>query len=337
MGTRYFKATPVTYSGSGTKFPVTLSRAGNLREIYLRLTGAPTLTLGNNTVANTGIGDEWSVVQRIDVIANNNDVLFSMSGNDLFWYNFFAYGTVPRITPTIGDAATANPSFDSVLIIPFWSPNSARPMDTVLRTTSLSDLRVEVTWGNFTDVNSAATAWTANPIIQITGYYDDSPFLPPFLKKLTKTVAVPPAAQTDYRIDLPVIAGGYRRLIFNSVAAGSDSSTIITNLQLVSGSTIFSDFDNQTIQQALNMRAELWTDIDSTSAVPQVAYQRQFRRNTKSNFRAWYFHECCPDGYLSEAINTSGLPEFFARLNVSATATINILSEQLFPLAQSNG
>src|SRR5712672_1154051 len=107
-----------------------LSRGMILRELHLRLTGQLTVAGASNTAAATLRGDEWAVVKRIDVIANNTDVVKSISGNAQWWQNFFHYEKRPRITGVIGDGATLNPTFDSVIIIPFWMPRSLRGIDT---------------------------------------------------------------------------------------------------------------------------------------------------------------------------------------------------------------
>ena len=74
---------------ANNKESISLSRGMIYREIYLKLRGAPTLTGANNTQAKTLVGDEWGVVKRIDLIANNTDVLRSMTGNQLWWINYF--------------------------------------------------------------------------------------------------------------------------------------------------------------------------------------------------------------------------------------------------------
>lgn len=332
MGTRYIKQVPNTYPGNGGKQPSNIALAGNLRELHFELTGTPTLTAGNNTVANTKYGDEWACIQRVDLLANSSDVLASFSGEELWQYNRKWYNANPMIMPTLGDGATANPPIDSTLIYPFWSPLSVKPLDTALSTTNLTNLRAEVTWNDYTAINASATAWTVSPVLTITGYYDDSAFAPPLLKKIVKTTATPTAAQTDYRIDLPVTPQ-YRSLMINTQASGVDDVACISNVQLVSGSTIFADVSAQVLQRNFNLRNGIPSDILSTNAAPAVAYQQQLQRSASTNARAWYHLELCPDGYLTEAINTAGLPEFWLRLNVLKACTINISSTQLFPLS----
>ena len=151
-----------------SKESISLSRGMIFRELYLKLTGSVTPASGaENTQALTLIGDEWGVVKRIDLIANNTDVLRSISGNQLWWLNYFLYGVPPDVTPALGDGATAEVPFVSHLILPLWMPRSLRPMDTALDARELSDLKVEISWGAFTDIQAAASAFTIDPVLEV--------------------------------------------------------------------------------------------------------------------------------------------------------------------------
>lgn len=331
MGTRYIKQVPNTYPGAGGKQPSNIALAGNLRELFLELTGQLTCTSGNNVSANMLLGDEWGAIQRVDLIANSSDVLASFTGDELWHYNRKWYNANPPIAPAFLNGA-ANPSFDSTLIFPLWSPLSVKPLDTALNTTNLTNLRADITWNSFTSINSAATGWAVNPVLTVTGYYDDSAFAPPLLKKIVKTTATPTAAQTDYRIDLPVTPQ-YRSMMINTVAGGVDDAACISNIQLVSGSTIFADLTECVLREGFRLRNGMPSNTLATNATPGVLYTQQLRQNVQNNENAWYHLELCPDGYLTEAVNTAGLPEFYLRMNVLKACTINISSTQLFPLS----
>ena len=114
----------IQYQSNG-KWPESLSRGMVYRELYLRLKGTVTVAAASNTAANVKRGDEWGVVKKIEISANNTDVLRSFSGNDLWWINRFFYGSNPKVSPSLLDTGVANPVFDSVLVMPFWMPNSS--------------------------------------------------------------------------------------------------------------------------------------------------------------------------------------------------------------------
>lgn len=329
---RFRKQQSVIWTGNNSKMVVPLSRGMIYREIMLRLQGSPTLTGVNNTRANTLIGDEWGCVKRIDIVANGTDVLRTFSGDDLWWLNRYYYGLNPRVSPTIGDGSTANPSFDSTLLIPFWSPRSVKPLDTALDSRELSDLRLEITWGTFTDVNSAATAWTTNPSLEVASYESfgvDGPFS---LKRVFKQIAQPSAANTAYRVDLPV-GPQYRGLLINTKnsANTTDSSSIITNIKLVSGSTVFVDLSENMMFQYASIKNDLTFNITRATATG-IQYQIDPKASTASVERSWYMLDLVGDGFLTEAIDTYGLSEFYLEFNVTGAGSINILPTQIIPV-----
>ncbi len=304
----------VGYS-SNNKQAERLSRGMVYRELHLRLQGAPTLSGANNTQANTDPGDEWGVVKRIDIIANNTDVIKSISGKALWWMNHFMYGNSPRITPAIGDGSTANPSFDSVLILPFWMPNSIRPMDTALDSRNLSDLKIEVTWGAFTDVNSAATAWTTEPTLEVgslESFNVTGPFSQWRVFEIEKEIT---ATNPRFQIQLPV-GPIYRGFMLHFTDAGVDDSAILNNFKLVSGTTVFADIKETFLKQVFDIRNGMQRGLDDGAS---AAYTED-RRSTEANREAWYFYDHVTDGFNSEGIDSLGFSELELELDVTIGA-----------------
>lgn len=322
---------PVTYTGSGQKQIVQLNKGLLYRALMLRLTGAATTTIANNTAALTSLGDEWGVIKKVEIIANGSDVLFSMSGNDLWWYNRLWYDTFPHVTPTIGDGATANPAFDSTLIIPFWSPRSSKKIDTALFSGEFSDFRLEITWGTFTDINSAATAFTTNPVVEVGSTEQEPSVLPPVLRRIIKYVQQPAGANAAFRIPLDV-GPMYRGFLINTTntAGTTESAAQFSNVKLVSGSTVYADISEPMLQQSGNLLYGIPFGIEKTTA--GIAYQTTPRISTSSSQAAWYNFDLVQDGYLTEAINTSSLSELYLEFNVTGACTINVLASQLIPL-----
>lgn len=219
--------TTINYS-SGQRVSEQLSKGAMLRELYLRLKGAPTLTAANNTQAKTKKGDEFAILKRVDLIANGGDAIRSFTGEELWWLQRFLYGTLPDVTPAIGDATTANPSFDSTLILPLWMPGTIRPMDTILDTSNLSSLTLDVTWGAFTDLNADASAWTTNPTLDV---YALESFVPrgeniqivSSPSRVTRLVETISGANAAYAVRLP-LGWVHRSLLVNVVASGADAA-----------------------------------------------------------------------------------------------------------------
>lgn len=297
-----------------------LGRGMVYRELYLRLRGAPTLLAANNTQAKTKKGDEWGVVKLIRIIANNTEVIQQFTGNQLWWLNYFMFGCRPVVQPTIGDGATANPAFDSCLILPFWQFRSVRPMDTALDARRLSDLKVEIQWGTYTDINGDASAWTTEPYVDvhslecsnIQGNFATSKIYP-----LEKTIS---ATSSNFQIDLPV-GHLYRGFVFNTEdGADTDAGSILNNMKIVSGTTIFSDVPNVLMQQIHGwQRSNIDNPFDAGAGASGV--YDECRRGTTYNKRAgWRFYDHVTDGRLSEAIDTAGFSEFKLELDVTVGA-----------------
>lgn len=327
---RVRKQTTVDYS-SNNKTNEKLSRGMIYRELYLRLSGAPTLTAVNNTQANTAKGDEWGVVKRIDIVANGTDVIKSISGDALWWYNYFVLGR-PRLSTLLGDGATANPAFSSVLILPFWMPKSIRPIDTALDATQLSDLTIDITWGTFTDVNSAATAFTTAPKIEVyslESFGVVGPFGQGRLFEIQKTIT---ASQTQFQVDLP-IGGMYRGFMINTTDAGVDDGDVINNMKLVSGTTVFFDASEEIIQDVYNQRNALERNFSGT------AYD-DIKISTSSSLDGWYFIDLVTDGMMSESIDTLGLAEIKLEFDVtvgSGTTKMFVYPIQMIPVRGAPG
>jgi hypothetical protein len=299
---------------SNSKVSERLSRGMVYRELYIRLKGAATTTAGNNTKANTARGDEWGVIKRIDIIANNTDVIRSISGNELWWLNYFFFGKIPFITAALGDGATANPPFDSTLILPFWMPRSLRPMDTALDARELSDLKIEITWGAYTDVNSAATAWTTEPVVEVhslESFNVKGPFSQWRIYTIEKEIT---ATNAQFQVQLPV-GPMYRGFMFATTDAGVDDADIINNMKIKSGTTIYADIPQDILFQADAIRRGDPRSWDSTAE----GYD-SLRRGTPNGLGGWLFYDHVTDGYLTEAIDTLGFSEFELELDVTVGA-----------------
>lgn len=315
---------------SNNKESAELSRGMVYRELYLRLKGAPTLTALNNTQAKTKRGDEWGVVKKIELIANETDVIRSISGNALWWLNMFLYGAKPKVTVLLGDAATANVSFDSTLILPLWSPQSLRPIDTALDARTLSSLKVEVTWGTFTDINGDATAWTTNPTLAVhslESYNVSGPFSQQRVFTIEQTVS---ATNQQFQVDLPV-GPVYRAFMLNFTDADVDSAAILNNFKLVSGSTVFADQPAAVLWETQQLR----TNVQRSFPGGATGVYDQDRRSTSALRTGWYYYDHVTDGFLSEGIDTLGFSEMTMELDVTVgggTTKALIYPIQVWPI-----
>jgi len=300
---------------------LSLSRGMVYREIYINLTGQPTLLAANNTAAKTLWGDEWSIVKRIELVANNTDVLRSFSGNSLWWINFTKMGMTPPTTALMADGATANVSFDSTLVLPLWMPRCIRPMDTALDARVLSDLKLRITWGDSTDLNADAAAWTTDPQINVHSYESfnvQGPFSQWRSYEIEKEIT---ATNPQFQVSLPV-GPMYRGFLLNFTDAGKDDGDILNNLKILSGTTVFADVPERILEQAEALRT-------------QNVYQNARKGTTYNSADGWYYYDHIGDGYLSEAIDTLGFSEMTLEMDVTVgagTTKVLVIPDQIYPV-----
>lgn len=362
----------ITYE-ENSKTSELLGRGMVYRELYFKLRGQIDVANTENIIGSMTVGNEWGVVKRIEIIANNTDVLRSISGNQLWWLNYFMYGNPPHVEPGLGDymagttaqPGTADPDFASWLIMPFWMPRSLRPMDTALDARELSDLKVEITWGDPLDVVDPITApaWITEPVLEVhslESFNVSGPFSQWRIFNIQKEIT---ANNTQFQVILPV-GPLYRGFIINTTGlytAGAgvnkqvDDPNILLNLKIKSGTTIFTDVPASCLRQIdSGLRSSIPQPyasgaaqyIDAQAAPEIIApspgggfYDYLRRGPIFNNQNAWYYYDHVTDGFLTESIDTLGFSEFELELDVllSTIATpfttqINIMPLQIIPV-----
>lgn len=307
---------------ANSKVSQDLSRGMIYRQLHLNLTAQPTVSAANNSAANTGRGDLWSLIKRIDIIANGTETIKSISGPTLRMLQYFWYGRLPENSgvATLGDGSTANPSLSQTIILPFWMPNSLRPMDTALASANLSSLTINVTWGNYSDLSFAATGWTTEPVLNvesIESFGIKGPFSQWRLWEIEKTIT---ASSQNLQIDLPV-GSLFNGFLFNATDADADSDAIINAIKLKSGSTVFADQKFGVMRDAMNLMANR---VESAGAVSTL-YKKT----------AWGNYNHTLDGYLSESIDTLGFSELQLEMDVTVgggTTNLYVVPSQIIPV-----
>jgi len=309
---RRFQKT-VKYSANNQESEL-LSRGMVYRELKLRLQGQLTCTAGNNTQALTLRGDEWAAVKRVDIVANNTDVIRSIKGADLWWLNFFFYGMAPETVSSIGGGG-ANPSFDTELVLPFWMPRSIRPIDTALDARELSDLKIVVTWGDYTDINGSATGFTTNPTLEVSSLESfgvKGPFSQFRLFHIEREVT---ADNPQFQIDLPV-GPMYRGFMAYFTDGGSDSGSVLNNWKWISGTTVYADVKEKDLHEEYLIR----------HGIPR----NPSRRGNANDADGIYMYDHVTDGYLSESVDSLGFSELQIELDVTkGTGTTKVV---VYPL-----
>lgn len=303
--------TEVAYSANKKKTEK-LERGFVIRELYLRLQGQLTLTAANNTAAKTKRGDEWAVIDNLRIIANESDVIRDLDANAVWWLNFMWYGVAPPVTPTLGDASTANPSFDSLLIVPFWMPRSIRPMDTALDARRLSSLKIEVQWGSHTSINGDATGWETEPTLEVhalESFNVDGPFAQFIINGQEVEIDA-----TNARFEVELTPGNvFRGFLLNTTDAGADDGDVLNNFQWRAGTTVYADQPERVLEEAHRLRGSILRPFNGSS-------YDDLRIGDDNDIDGWYLYDHVTDGFMSEAIDTLGFASHRLRLDVTKGA-----------------
>lgn len=295
-----------------------LDRGMVLRELYLRLTGQITATAANNIAANMFPGDEWALVNDITLRTNGRDVMKRISGRALRWLQYYLYGTYPlKALNQLGNGVTANPSFDSTLIIPLWMPKSVSPMNFALDTRTLSRLDLEITWNNYQQVNSTATSFITNPQIQV--YVNEVTNVQGKFSKwnLFPITSVIAAATQKYQVKIPV-GYMYRSFMIH------DESAIISSMYIRSGPTEWANIPVQLIQTILENDRRA-----SSSIMVTGANNNWLCGATGDDLEHFMYFDQVSDGHNSESFDTFGLSEFYLEFDTTGAGTVVVYPNQL--------
>lgn len=299
-----------------------LQRGQVYRSILLHLTGAPTVTAANNIPANLGRMEAWSLLKNIQIIIGSA-VIRSFSGDELSVMNKFLLGNRPKREATFGDGVTANPAFDRYLEIAFWHPRSVNPDATLLDARVISQLILQVQFGTWTDINSAATAWTTTPVLEIFQRYvfaapDDKQSLQgPYHTWEHAPITTPYAGVTkNAQVQLPV-GDIFRGFLINTPVGTPpvDTVGILNEFRWKSGSTVFADITEEGLREQFSLLAG---PIDPYG-VPALS------ASTKFNILAWYYYDHAIAGRLSEGIDTLGYASHVLENDLTGQANANLV------------
>jgi hypothetical protein len=325
---RFRQQTSVPFQANSRQ-SVRLARGFKLHHLGLRLQGRYAVLVGNDTSANTQRGDFWGCIQRVEVIANSSDVIRTFTGQELFWYNYLMFGKNPRINPAIASGVADPAATDVHLVIPFWQPRSVRPKDFLLDTRRLSDLTLEVTWGNFTSINSQATSFLVNPTLDVFSFESFDPQTPIDQEEIFATVRNTRiqtsfvGAGTDVRLDIPT-GPLYRYLMLNTTtSADVDSANIVNRVRLQSGTTVYQDYPWQTMTQLNNLTLPLEDGFERSGGSGQGAYLQPLK-SANSVRDAWQLLDLAPDGKWLNGVDSLNLGELFLRLDVTGAGKLNV-------------
>lgn len=318
-----------------------MPRAAVYREIVLHLTGAPTLTGANNTAANSARMEAWSFIKNIQIIVNGQDTIRQFTGDELAVLNYFLYRVAPKRETTFGDGSTANPSFDRVLRIPFWMPGVSHPDYTLLDARRLSSLTLQIQFGTYTDVNSAATGWTTAPVLEVFYEYimpRQGQQFGPYATWRQFDQSYPYAAnQNGAVITLPV-GQLYRGFLLNSNVGGTDTTGILKEFRWKTGSTTYADLTETVLRERFLVQNELDTSRIIEKSMGATANLNLISASTKFNIDAWYFFDMMNSGRLDDGVDSLGFAQMTLENDIvgQANAVLVVQPQLIVPLRKAS-
>lgn len=330
MYNRSLKEPSSTYTSGGTSTQE-LSRGGICHFYACKLKGTLTLAGANNTRAKTKRGDALALIKKLRIRLNAQENVYELDGASIIKDNEFLVGKKPYdLDGTLADGATANPTFQTVFLIPFSVPRRLHkvPVDTSLdlRPERVNKVEVQVDWNTHTDVNGDATAATATLTIESQKSYGVKDITPGFLRRylIAQTLAATNAREL---VKLPATEA-YYALMLNTTDAAVDSTAILNNIKLRSGSNVFEEHDPVILSDGYG---RLWHG-EERSAFSGAAFGFLAPMlSTSFKDRAWYPLRIPVDGNLREMQPAQGLPDFALELDAtigSGTTVINVVPYQ---------
>lgn len=338
MGQRtlYGEEATVSYNANGTETEK-LNRQDLIRYLEVRLNGQLTISSTDNTSGNTARGDEWSLINSIDIVANGKQVLKSYDPNLLWWQNYYLFGAVPKISPELGDG-TANPNYDCTLIIPFWKPDAVRPFEYTLDPRQFSNLQIRIDWTDETAVNSNASGHETDPSLRVSAqraeYKEGSS---EFNYSLFKEYTVEGTITSDNPNlveELPV-NGMLSGLLMEFTDGDADDGTVLNNFTVESGGTTYATYKDPELGDARRLLEGLPRSHDGT------AYD-DLRMGDDNDVDGVYHWTPNDDGMSTELIDAPAeeLTQLDLNMDVtngSNTTKYRVLVQQVFPVRDQNG
>jgi hypothetical protein len=290
---RWRKLGTMTYA-QNAQTVMDMPRRDYYRMIGLRISGSFTIT----TVGSGAYGSQppYNLISRIDLVADGRDWLKSIPFWSLMKKNIFLFsGRPPFSMPAIGTGTT---NFAASAILPVQMPKSVRPADTFLNSGNLSTLQLVITWGTMLNFFSTApTTWAeVSALLEVFLFEAVNLSAKPLqtnIYKETMIQTVITASQSALTVNLP-LGNLYRgflieELVGTTVVQGVPTSNIITNIQIVSGTTVFYNSDQYQAEFA-----SVFSGLQLAAPARETGYT---------------YIDLCPEGRIVDGLNSANLPQ----------------------------
>lgn len=243
----------------------------------------------------------WKLLKRVEVIANGNVVIKSIDGPALGRMAQFLGESLPNYS-AVPTAVAANQTFTAMLPIDFAMPRAVKPVDTLLNSPLFSSLDLNVLWGSTSDLYSAAAAnATINSAsLKIHSLEEVSAQVyGGLIHKVHTLEKEVTASTTEFTIPLNGVTR-YRGFLINADVDGNPNGSVINSIQLKDGQNIMRQIDFADLQ-------DMNKDDFKLSSIPT----------------GWAFIDLCPDGMMTQALDSAGMNDLKLLFSVTKQAGTN--------------
>lgn len=282
------------------------------------------------------------LVRNITIRANGRDVIKSYDMETLHRLSEMRHHTRPYIYAEglSGYDDLTNEVVKVSAVIDFAMWDAIRPIDTLLDSAGLATLDLIVTWGTGTDIMNdtwpgggsgesvtidSATLYVSS--IEEVGVPAGAQFMTNKEYMIRKQVT---ATDNNFQIDLPV-GNLYRSIVIKTHSDGDQVDTIIpfglTNqntIQISSGTEVFKHRIAGSLQAHASKLMKELEIPERTGTAAALNHRLQSLLQ-----EGYYLLEFCPDGRLTECLDTSRLSDLKLTLQVASVGTTDFVD--VFP------
>jgi len=311
----------ITFAANQTR-TLQLPRNYAYRGLCLKLVANLTRTIAAGTAGGPNDSAPAQLIKNLQVIANGRDVIKNIDFETLHRANQIRCGVRPRIG-SAGWAGYANAAAQDLLVcayISFEMWRAIHPVDTLFDSAGLATFDLIVTFG--TGMDTMSTAWQGNttPVVTVNsatlyvaaleevGIPAGTSFLVSKEYKLRRQVT---ATSNNFQIDIPV-GNAFRAFILKATADGIPVQTIINNIKIKSGTEVYKNRIASFLQADNRLFNQMEIAYAPGSGVAHTAL-------IENLLEGYYLVEFCPDGRLTQALDTTRLSSLEFELDVTAT------------------
>lgn len=251
--------------------------------------------------ANPKLNDAklWSLINSLEIVANGNENIKQIPATKIFIDNIIYSGMdgLNSIDLTQNETKTSY----AYAMIHFDTPNAVRPHDTIINTRLFSTFDLLVNWGSNASLGSDITVNDAKLSVNsgaLNGYVRNAGETIKFFKE-TSLMKEVTSSTNEMTISLPV-EKLYKGLTIMSTNDNKATNSIIKNVIIKSGETVFFNWDFEMLQALNNMK---------------------FKPETKENLTGVGIVEFAERGRLTDMLNTVSAKNGFNTLEVVLNVT----------------